>query len=190
MEMTTICGQSNRTRQLDSFTMFIVASPRQNIGGFERSWRFNAANQRDYTSGLNIDLGPSPTAQFSVLNVEGRGFGGAQNLRTHESMFARLHTLVVSSDANDKTVRLMADGQQEGQRKRDGSPMSMDEITVGARYYNNGGRPAAGRRLRPQPTSPKCWSTTARSRRTSSKRPRVPRREVRRSSRTCCRRTG
>ena len=76
----------------------------------------NVANERDYTSGLNVDLGPAATSQFSVLNVEGRGFGGAQNLRSQESTFAGLHALVISSDAKDNTVRLMVDGQAEGQR--------------------------------------------------------------------------
>ena len=127
--------------KLDSFTIVIVAAPRQNMGTFAAFMALNAANERDYTSGLNVDLGPTATRQFSVLNVEGRGFGGAQNLRTHESTFAGLHTLVISSDAKDKTVRLMVDGQAEGQRPRDGAPISMDEITVGARYYNNGAGP-------------------------------------------------
>jgi putative heme-binding domain-containing protein len=126
---------------LDSFTVFIVASPRQNIGSFRAFLAFNAKDERDYTSGLNVDLGPSPTPQFSVVNVEGRGFGGTQNLLTRESTFARLHTLAISSDAKDKTIRLIANGQDEGQRKRDGSPVSMDEITIGARFYNNGGGP-------------------------------------------------
>lgn len=125
--------------KLDSFTIFIVASPRQNIGAFRAFLAFNAKNERDYTSGLNIDMGPSPTPQFSVINVEGPGFGGVQNLLTHESMLGRLHTLAVTSDANDKSIRLIANGKPEGQRKRDVSPISMDEITVGARYFNNGG---------------------------------------------------
>ena len=89
--------------KLDSFTIVIVAAPRQNLGAFAAFMALNAANERDYTSGLNVDLGPTATAQFSVLNVEGRGFGGAQNLRTRESNFAGLHTLVISSDAKDKT---------------------------------------------------------------------------------------
>jgi len=125
--------------KLDSFTIFVVASPRQNIGAFRAFLAFNAKNQRDYTSGLNIDMGPSPTPQFSVLNVEGPGFGGAQNLLNHSLMLGRLHTLAVSSDANDGSIRLMADGELEGQRKRDAAALSMDEITVGARYVNNSG---------------------------------------------------
>src|SRR4051812_11644543 len=127
--------------RLDSFTIVIVAAPRQNLGSFSAFMSLNAANERDYSSGLNVDLGPTATGVFSALNVEGRGFGGAQNLRTHESNFAGLHTLVISSDAKDKTVRLMVDGQAEGQRPRDVLPINMDELTVGARYYNNGPGP-------------------------------------------------
>jgi putative heme-binding domain-containing protein len=127
--------------KLDSFTIVIVAAPRQNMGAFAAFMALNAANERDYTSGLNVDLGPTGTGQFSVLNVEGRGFGGVQNLRTRESTFAGLHTLVISSDAKEKTVRLMVDGQAEGHRPRDRASISMDEITVGARYYNNGAGP-------------------------------------------------
>ncbi len=127
--------------RLDSFTIVIAAAPRQNLGGFAAFMALNAAGERDYVSGLNVDLGPTATGEFSVLNIEGRGFGGAQNLRTRESTFAGLHTLVISSDAKDKTVRLMVDGQVEGQRPRDGGPISMDEITVGARDYNNGDGP-------------------------------------------------
>ncbi len=127
--------------KLDSFTVVIVAAPRRNMGAFTAFMALNGKNERDYTSGLNIDLGPTSTGQFSFLNVEGRGFGGAQNLRTRESNFAGLHTLVVSSDTKDKAVRLTVDGQAEGQRPRDSEPISMDEITVGARYFNNGSGP-------------------------------------------------
>lgn len=126
---------------LESFTIVIVAAPRQNLGSFRGLVAFNATNERDYASGITVDLGPAATGQFSSLNVEGRGFGGAQNLLTHELTFARLHTLVISSDAKDKTVRVTANGQGEGQRPREVAPISLDEITVGARYFNNGSGP-------------------------------------------------
>ena len=131
----------NQNASLDAFTIVMVAAPRQNPGHFSALMAFNAENERDYASGLNVDLGPTATEKFSVLNVEGGGFGGAQNLRTRESNFAGLHTLVISSDSKDKTIRLMIDRQAEGQRPRDGRPISIDEITVGARYYNNGTGP-------------------------------------------------
>src|SRR5262245_40065639 len=126
-----------QNKELASFTVFIVAAPRHNLGGFRALFAFNAAGQRDYTSGLNVDFGPGPSPRFSVLNVEGRGFGGATNLRSKESAFPSVHTLELSSDARGKTVALIVDGKREGQRPRDGMPISMDEITVGARYYSN-----------------------------------------------------
>ena len=127
--------------ELKSLTIFLVAAPRQNIGGFRGFFALNKAGEKDYTSGLTIDLGPFGTPQFSTLNVEGRGFGGAQSLRKKESPFGRLHTLEVTSEASAGTIRLAIDGQAEGERPRDGSPLSLDEITLGARYYNNGAGP-------------------------------------------------
>ncbi|HEY2762117.1 MAG TPA: hypothetical protein VGI75_15270, partial [Pirellulales bacterium] len=122
---------------LDSFTIVIVAASRQNRGSFSALMALNAAGERDYTSGLNVDLGATATDKFSTLNVEGHGFSGAQNLRKHESNFFGLHTLVISSNTKNKTVHVAVDGQPEGERARDGAPISMDEITVGARFYNN-----------------------------------------------------
>ncbi len=127
--------------ELKSLTVFLVAAPRQNVGAFRGLLAFNKADEKDYTSGLTIDLGPFGTPQFSTLNVEGRGFGGAQSLRKGDTPFGKLYTIEVSSDAAAKTIRLAIDGQSEGERGRDGSPLSLDEITLGARYYNNGAGP-------------------------------------------------
>ncbi len=123
--------------ELKSFTLLVVAAPRFNMGAFPGLIALNAANERDYVSGLTLDLGPWATKKFSFLNVEGRGFGGAKSLRTQESPFGQLQTLVVTSDWSVKTVRLEVDGQTEGERAREGDAISLDEITVGARYFNN-----------------------------------------------------
>ncbi|MCC7473830.1 MAG: ThuA domain-containing protein [Pirellulales bacterium] len=137
---------TNLGSKLDSFTIVAVAAPRQNLGGFQSLLAMNAVNERDYTSGLNIDLGPMPTTQFSTLNIEGRGFGGAKNLLTSESPFARLRVLAVLSEGAGKPVRLVADGEAQSERPREAGAISFEELTVGARYYNNGPGPqqAAG----------------------------------------------
>jgi putative heme-binding domain-containing protein len=124
--------------KLDAFTIVLVTSPRQNLGDFRGFLALNAKDRRDYESGLNVDMGPTATTQFSTLNVEGHGFGGAQNLLKRELQFSRLHTLTITSGAGDKSVRLTTDNENEDQRPRDGSTLSMDELTIGARYYNNG----------------------------------------------------
>lgn len=121
---------------LEAFTAFVVAVPRQNPGGFRGVLAFNAAGQRDYESGLTLDYGPAATPRFSALNVEGRGFGTWRNLLTKEYPFGVLHTLEVTGEA--KTVRLVVNGAPAGERPRDGLALSLDEITVGARYYTNG----------------------------------------------------
>ncbi len=127
--------------ELKSLTIFLVAAPRQNPGAFRGLLALNRAGEKDYTSGLTIDLGPAGTPQFSALNIEGRGFGGAVSLRKNSGPFGKLHTFEVSSDAAAKSIHLAIDDQLEGSRPRDGSPLSLDEITLGARYYNNGAGP-------------------------------------------------
>src|SRR5262245_29282865 len=127
-----------QSTELNSLTVFLVAAPRLNLGAFRGLVAFNKAGEKDFTSGLTIDLGPFGTPQFSALNVEGRGFGGAQSLRKGDTPFGRLYTLEVSSDAAARSIKLAVDGLAEGERPRDASPLSMDEITLGARYYNNG----------------------------------------------------
>ncbi|OWK39129.1 hypothetical protein FRUB_06211 [Fimbriiglobus ruber] len=124
--------------ELDAFTVIVVGIPRTNPGPFRGMLAFNAAGQRDYLSGLNIDFGPTATPRFSVLNAEGRGFGGARNLRTGDSPFGQLTTIELASDAGGKKVALAVDGKREGERPRTDGRVSLDEITVGSRFYNNG----------------------------------------------------
>lgn len=121
---------------LQSFTLFIVAAPRANVGAWSAILAFNAPNERDYTSGLNIDFGPAPTKTLSVLNVEGRGFQGMQNLRRSESPFDTLQTFAIASDNDAKTLQLLVDGKPEGDRARTGEAISLAEITIGARYFS------------------------------------------------------
>src|SRR5579871_6305771 len=42
--------------ELRTFTAFVIAIPRYNAGGFRGVLAFNAAGQRDYDSGLTLDL--------------------------------------------------------------------------------------------------------------------------------------
>jgi len=124
--------------ELETFTLFVTAAPRQNPGGFRGLLAFNAANQRDYESGLTLDLGPASGTRFNTLNVEGRGFGSWRNLLKSEQPFGELHTLEVTGEL--KYVRLTVDGKPAGERPRNGRPISLDEITLGARYYSFDGQ--------------------------------------------------
>lgn len=127
-----------QSAKLGSFSAFMVLVPRHSPGNFSGMLAFNAAGQRDYQSGLNIDFGPVAVPRFSVLNVEGAGFGGYANLRTGNSPFGELSVMELSSEVGEKSVRLVMNGREEGKRSRSGSQLSMDEITIGSRFYNNG----------------------------------------------------
>ena len=122
--------------ELKEFTAFVVVAPRRNMGGFTGFFALNAPNGRDYETGLNIDMGPNPTPRFTELNVEGRGFGGWRNLMKTGGDFGKLYQLEVRGA--DKTIRVAVNGSAGGEREWKHAPLSMAEITVGARHYTNG----------------------------------------------------
>ena len=119
-------------------TVFVVAAPHANPGDFRGIFAANAANKRDYESGLTIDLGPGPTSKFDQLNVEGRGFGGANDLLNSSSPFGSLHTIETIVDAASKQVQLVLDGKPEGSRPFEPAELSLEQLTIGGRYYTNG----------------------------------------------------
>ncbi len=122
--------------ELKAFTVFIVVAPRANPGDFRGFFALNAPNGRDYETGICIDMGPGPTPRFTYLNVEGKGFGGARNVLAPGGDFGKLYQLEVRGD--EKLVRAFTDGVASGERPWANAPLSLSEITVGARYYTNG----------------------------------------------------
>ncbi len=121
-----------------SIMLFVVAAPHSNQGDFRGMVAANAAGQRDYQSGWTVDLGAAPSGAFEQLNVEGRGFEGVQNLKQKKTEFGQLHVLEVSMNSNDSKVSLSVDGDAAGSRPFDSTMLSLDELTLGARYFTNG----------------------------------------------------
>jgi tetratricopeptide (TPR) repeat protein len=124
-------------RSLDACTVFVVVAPHANPGGFRAFLAANAPGQKDYQTGFTLDLGPDKTARFDFLNVEGRGFGGYPNLLNTPSPFGALHVLEAVVAPETKLVRLFLDGKFSGERPFAPLPLRLDELTVGARYFNN-----------------------------------------------------
>jgi len=122
--------------ELNAFTVFLVVAPRANPGDFRGFFALNAPEGRDYETGLTIDMGPGATPRFTQLNVEGRGFGGWRNLMKLGGDFGKLYQLEVRGA--DKTIRLFADGKENGERPWANAALSLSEITLGARFYTNG----------------------------------------------------
>src|SRR6266508_287190 len=75
-------GLSGRSRTVEEFTLFVVAAPRSNAGGFRALVAAHETGKNDYTTGFTVDLTGDASAALGRINVEGRGFGGAVNLLT------------------------------------------------------------------------------------------------------------
>lgn len=122
----------------ENATIFIVAAPHENPGEFRGFLAASRPGERDYESGLTIDLGPGPSLKFDQLNIEGKGFGGAEDLLDSAVRFGTLHTVETIVDAGAKNVRLVVDGKPSGTRPFTPTSLSFDALTVGARAYTNG----------------------------------------------------
>lgn len=123
---------------LEQATFVMVVAPHANPGDFRGLFALNAPGEKDYTSGLNVDLGPGPSPTWSVVNVEGKGFSGAKDVLEAEHRFGTPHILELRIDNLTRTVALTVDGQWQGSRPMTGEPINASEWTLGARYYTNG----------------------------------------------------
>jgi putative heme-binding domain-containing protein len=132
---------SGLDRTYRELTVFLVAVPFSNPGDFRAFLALNRDGQNDYTSGLTIDQGPGATFRFEALNVEGAGFGGAVNLLKEGADFGVVQRLCVTSTIGPGGTKLFVNGRPAGRRDRADSALRMDRLTVGARFYTNGGPP-------------------------------------------------
>ena len=121
--------------RLEEFTLFIVAAPFSNAGGFRAFLAMHEQGQPDFTSGVTVDMGSGFTTRFDTLNVEGEGFGGMQNLMADPSEFGVVRRMTVTSSPGRGGTQLYVDGKAAHSRDRQPSVLDVDRITVGARYF-------------------------------------------------------
>ena len=141
----SLSGSKRRAAEL---TVFVLAAPQSNKGAFSGLFGAAVAGQNDYTSGLNLDQGPTSTKELSVLNVESAGGGGFRNfIQPGKNLAANLpfgsfHVFTVRSKPGAKGNELFLDGIKLGDRERKASEIGLDEIFIGGRIYSNdGGEP-------------------------------------------------
>ena len=128
--------------RLQEATIFILAAPHSNAGFFRAFLSLSQAGRNDYVSGLNIDLGPEPTAQLSRLAVEGAGCpGSGQLLKGSPRPFGGWHLFTLVTKAGPGGVALAIDGEPQGTRDRSPSEIALDDMALGARLYSNTGVP-------------------------------------------------
>jgi hypothetical protein len=115
-------------------TVFLVAAPRSNAGGFRGFFGFSQAGRNDYTSGFNFDFGPFGTPQLSFLNAEGAGFGGVVSLwNGPPALFGKWHSFTLVNQPGPQKIRLHLDGASLGARDRQPGRLRCDTFVLGAR---------------------------------------------------------
>ena len=116
------------------YSVFLVASATSNPGSFRAFLSTRAPNTNDYQTGLNIDQGGGFTSNFTVINVEGLGQSGQQNLWSEgQAAFNTFHLIEVRSRA--AATELFVDGERQSQRERTSAraETSLNEIALGKR---------------------------------------------------------
>ena len=128
---------SGLNRSYRELTLFIVAAPKTNLGGFRALMAFNKRGVNDYTSGLTLDMHAFPSLTFSLLNLEGRGFGGAVDAMADDHPLGTFHLLAATLAPGNAGVKLFVDGKLNGQRNRTDELLEADELRIGVRHYSN-----------------------------------------------------
>ena len=119
-------------------TVFLVAAPLSNAGNFRGFFGLSQSGANDYSTGMNLDLGPGASSEVSYLNAEGSGFsGGAQLLPASAKPFGGWHIFTLQAQPGFRSVRLFLDGRSQGDRDRGASRIHFDEFVLGARHYSN-----------------------------------------------------
>ena len=132
---STFLERAGAAARLEDFTLFIVAAPFSNAGGFRAFLATHEQGEVDFTSGVTVDMSAAFTMRFDTLNVEGEGFGGMQNLLAEPSSFGTVRRMVVTSSPGPRGTKLYMDGKPARARDRKASILDVDRIVAGARYF-------------------------------------------------------
>jgi hypothetical protein len=73
-----------------------------------------------------------------MINIEGKGFSGSRNMSANSVPFGSLAILSIQLDPTARAIHLQVDGKDAGSRPWDSKEISIDQWTLGARFYTNG----------------------------------------------------
>ncbi|HVR35150.1 MAG TPA: ThuA domain-containing protein [Methylomirabilota bacterium] len=138
-------GFSGAGESAAELTVFVLAAPQSNPGTFSGMFAVSSSGRNDFTSGLNLDFGPTATDRLSVLNVESAGAGGFQDLlepgffNAADRPFGDFHVFTVRTKPGEAGTEVFLDGFKGGERDRAESTIGLDQLLIGARYYSNDG---------------------------------------------------
>lgn len=131
---------SAQTNELKTraFTAMMIVRPdhNQNWPGLLSA---NAFAKNDYQTGFNIDLMPEPKDHFESIMTEGPGYAGVTNIMNERHEFGQFFIVTVRSQPGPEGVVLRINGRQQRTLQRPVGVVSLDELTVAARYWSNDG---------------------------------------------------
>ena len=124
-------------------TLFIVAAPLSNAGSYRAFFSGidqSAPGHQDYVSGINFDQTGGGSSTFDRLNLEGaKGGGGGGISLPVNSTFGSYNLLEVGYGNTTDTVYV--NGTDVGSRSGNNNTVSLQDVRIGGRYYDNGGGP-------------------------------------------------
>jgi putative heme-binding domain-containing protein len=125
-------------------TVFIVTAPFSNPEAFSAWLSMSATDRNDYMAGLNIDQGVGNPPKLQVVNVEGAGHPGLQNLLKTPAEYGSVLRMCLASAPGKNGTVLWVNGTRQGARDRaENSAIQLNEFVLGARFYTHGGPPEA-----------------------------------------------
>jgi putative heme-binding domain-containing protein len=135
--------QTGLNARWEEATVFIVTSPQSNPGFFRAFLAGNQMGFNDYTTGFTVDFGGQASPDFSSINLEGIGFGGAADLLDTADEMGTWHVIEARLANGPGGVSLVFDGEPQQSRDRFESELRVDELTLAARAYSNNEQPVS-----------------------------------------------
>ena len=124
-------------------TLFVLAAPKANPGGYSALFASSTSGGNDYTHGLNVDFGYLGTERLSHVSVESAGAAGGKDLLVEnllgpaERPFGGFHLFTIRSKMGKDGMEFFLDGLKSGSRDRLESQIGLDRMVLGARLFSN-----------------------------------------------------
>lgn len=124
-------------RNTKAMTIFAIAAVESNEGLFRCLLSGAARSTNDYITGINVDLGPQPSAVWDFFNIEGAGFSGARDLSDTDMELGKFHLVEIVIDPEQRSVQLWIDGTPQKRIERRADSIQLESLWLGSRYYSN-----------------------------------------------------
>ena len=109
---------SGAGQSFQNITVFVVAAPYSCPEWFSAFLSASAASKNDFETGLNIDQAIGNSQKFDIVNVEGAGFQGMNNLSKESFSYGAVVRLCLTSSPGKDGTTLWINGKRQGSRDR------------------------------------------------------------------------